>query len=73
MRQLVRELYVIKEKIVKYNIFFVFFLVQNGQLPATNQNNPTTAHNSGNQCGFMFRGVYLSLVTNFAPGVAKAV
>ncbi|XP_017477968.1 PREDICTED: protein MON2 homolog isoform X1 [Rhagoletis zephyria] len=57
---------------VRYSLINAAAL-QNGQLPAANQNNPTAAHNAGNQCGFMFRGVYLSLIATFPPGVAKSV
>ncbi|XP_065358629.1 protein MON2 homolog [Calliphora vicina] len=45
----------------------------NGQQNGAQQLNTLTAHNSNNQCGFVFRGAYMPLVATFAPGLAKAV
>ena len=49
------------------------FLVLNGQQNGAQQLNSLTAHNSNNQCGFVFRGAYMPLVATFAPGLSKPV
>lgn len=48
-------------------------LVLNGQQNGAQQLNSLTAHNSNNQCGFVFRGAYMPLVATFAPGLSKPV
>ncbi|XP_061394820.1 protein MON2 homolog [Musca vetustissima] len=45
----------------------------NGQQNGAVQLNTLTAHNSNNQCGFVFRGAYMPLVATFPPGISKAV